>query len=67
MVEYRLTAKKQGTMDSLSIEVEDQLQQPERIALELQRSMSLQVEVHLAPANSLPRFEGKGKRFIDQR
>ncbi len=67
VVEYRLTASKQGEMDSVRIEVEDHLQQPERIAKELHRRLGLRIEVHLVPKMSLPRFEGKGNRFIDER
>ena len=67
VVEYRLTVRKQGEMDALVVEVEDHLQQPERIAEELNLRLGMKVEVRLAPALSLPRFEGKGKRFIDLR
>ncbi len=67
VVEFRLTAHKQGAMDSLKIEVEDKLAQPRRIAEALQVRLGLKVNIELAPANSLPRFEAKGKRFIDLR
>jgi len=67
IAEYRMTAKKRGAMDELAIEVEDQLHRPARIADELALRLGLKVEVRLAPAGSLPRFEGKGRRFIDQR
>lgn len=67
VVEYRLTARKRGEMDSLLIEVEDRMEQPDRIADELQKRLGLTVNVRLAPAMSLPRFEGKGRRFIDER
>ena len=67
VVEYRLTVSKKGEMDALMVEVEDHLQQPDRIAEELLLRLGLHVEVKLAPALSLPRFEGKGKRFIDSR
>lgn len=67
VVEYRITARKQGTMDELIVEVEDHLQQPSRIAQELQLKLGLKIDVHCAPAMSLPRFEGKGKRFVDER
>ncbi len=67
VVEYRMTARKRGEMDQLVIEVEDRMQQPGRIAEELQLRLGLKIEVHLAAAMSLPRFEGKGKRFVDQR
>jgi phenylacetate-CoA ligase len=67
VVEYRLTARKSGPMDELLVEVEDHLRKPERIAQELQLRLGLKIEVHCVTAMSLPRFEGKGRRFIDQR
>ncbi|MCA9239102.1 MAG: hypothetical protein KDA37_02830, partial [Planctomycetales bacterium] len=67
VVEYRMTAKKRGQMDELAIEVEDQLGRPKRIAEELQLRLGLHVEVLVAPPLSLPRSEGKGLRFVDQR
>ena len=67
VVEYRLTARKHGAMDELVVEVEDHLQQPARIAKELQLKLGLKIDVRCVTAMSLPRFEGKGRRFIDER
>jgi phenylacetate-CoA ligase len=67
VVEYRIIAAKQGNMDTLTVEVEDRLQQPERIAKELHMRLGLNVEVRLVPLGSLPRFQGKGHRFHDHR
>jgi len=67
VVEYRMTARKRGAMDELVVEVEDHLAQPRRIADELYLKLGLKIEVRLAPPLSLPRFEGKGRRFIDER
>jgi phenylacetate-CoA ligase len=67
VVEYRATACKRGTMDELVVEVEDHLAAPRRIAEEFVLRLGLQVEVRLAEPKSLPRFEGKGRRFIDAR
>ena len=67
VLEFRITVRKQGEMDALVVEVEDRLQKPERIARELQLQLGLKVEVHLAAAMSLPRYEGKGQRFVDLR
>jgi len=67
VVEFRLTARKKGEMDEIVVEVEDHMQDPPRIAKELHLRLGLKVEVRLAPAMSLPRFEGKGTRFIDLR
>ena len=67
IVEYRITAYKQGAMDALRIEIEDRLERPGRVAQELQLRLGLNVEVACVPLGSLPRFEAKGKRFIDSR
>jgi phenylacetate-CoA ligase len=67
VVEYRMTAFKQGHLDFLKIEVEDRLVQPQRIANELMVRLNLKVEVATVPIGSLPRFEMKGRRFQDHR
>jgi phenylacetate-CoA ligase len=67
VVEYRMTASKDGAIDRLLVEVEDRLDDPRRIADELQLRLGLRVEVKSVPAETLPRFEAKGKRFIDNR
>ena len=67
IVEYRLTAFKESSMDQLKIEIEDRLDSPERVISELQIRLGLRVFVECVPMGSLPRFEAKGKRFVDQR
>jgi phenylacetate-CoA ligase len=67
VVEYRMTARKRGELDELIVEVEDHLQQPARIADELQLKLGLKIDVRAVSAMSLPRFEGKGRRFVDER
>ena len=67
VVEYRMTARKRGELDELVVEVEDHLQQPARIAEELRLKLGLKIDVHGVSAMSLPRFEGKGRRFVDER
>jgi phenylacetate-CoA ligase len=67
VVEHRLTARKIGAMDELLVEVEDHLQEPKRIARELQLRLGLKIEVRCVEPLSLPRFEGKGRRFVDER
>jgi phenylacetate-CoA ligase len=67
VVEYRMTARKSGAMDELEVEVEDHLEDPRRIAEELYLRLGLRIEVRLALLASLPRFEGKGRRFVDLR
>ena len=41
--------------------------QPMRIAEELQVRLGLKIQVTCVDTGSLPRFEGKGQRFIDER
>ena len=67
IIEYRLTAFKQKQMDELLVEVEDRLAAPERVAKELQVRLGLRVDVKTVPIGTLPRFEAKGKRFVDKR
>jgi phenylacetate-CoA ligase len=67
VLEYRMIATKIGEMDQLTIEVEDRLDQPMRIAEELQVRLGLKIAVTCVETGSLPRFEGKGQRFVDQR
>jgi len=67
IVEFRMTASKQGEIDHLAIEIEDRLNEPKRVAEELRLRLGLKVDVSSVAIGTLPRFEGKGKRFIDQR
>ena len=67
VVEYRSTVRRVGEMDQLSIEVEDRQDQPQRIAEQLQLRLGLSIDVTAVPLGSLPRSEGKGQRFVDER
>jgi phenylacetate-CoA ligase len=65
--EYRITVYRERELDELRIEVEDRAHQPQRIAEFIQRRLGLRVHVVEVPGGSLPRFEGKARRFVDQR
>ena len=67
IVEYRLTIDSAASLDELTLEVEDHLAAPDRVAREMQVRLGLRVDVAAVPIGSLPRFEGKGRRIIDQR
>jgi len=67
IVEYRLTVSTHESLDALQLEIEDRLDDPGRVARELQVRLGLRVEVTAVPTGSLPRFEGKGRRFVDRR
>lgn len=67
VVEYRLTASTRESLDELALEIEDRLDDPSRVARELQTRLGLRVTVAGVPLGSLPRFEGKGRRIVDRR
>jgi phenylacetate-CoA ligase len=67
VVEFRVIAVKHGALDGLVVEIEDRLGSPQRVARELALRLGLKIDVRCVPLGSLPRFEGKGKRFHDQR
>jgi phenylacetate-CoA ligase len=66
--EFRIVARKVGTMDDLLIEIEDQSkQQLDDIQTEMQSRIGLRVALVSVANGTLPRFEAKSKRFVDQR
>ena len=67
VVEFRTTAFKQGAMDQLKIEIEATTEDINPIRLALQNKLGFRVDVNLVANQSLPRFEAKGKRFVDNR
>ena len=67
VVEFRTTAYKQGAMDQLKIEIEAIAEDIEPIRLVLQNKLGFRVDVDQVANQSLPRFEAKGKRFVDNR
>jgi phenylacetate-CoA ligase len=67
IVEFRAIVFKESQLDQLAVEIEDRLEQQDRVARELQLRLGLAVSVRTVPLGSLPRYEGKGKRFEDRR
>ena len=67
VTEFRMTAERQGEMDSLLIEVEDRNNDSDDIARLLESRLGLRIDVNCVAENSLPRFEAKGQRFVDKR
>ena len=67
VAEYQMNAFKNGALDELNILVECPAKSIETISQELYKRLGLRVEVQSAEPNSLPRFDAKGKRFIDHR
>ena len=67
IVEYRMTATKSGEMDQLKIELEATGKIAEAASQLLSTRLGLRVEVLQVADGELPRFEAKGKRFVDLR
>ncbi len=65
--EYRLVVRKRGSLDHLSVEVEDRCDDSTRIAERLNLRLGLNVDVVRVPLGSLPRSEFKVRRFVDLR
>jgi phenylacetate-CoA ligase len=67
VIEFRTTIVKQNNLDNVLVEVEDSMHQPQRVATLLQNRLGLRIDVVDVPIGTLPRFEGKGRRFEDRR
>ncbi|HEX4148791.1 MAG TPA: phenylacetate--CoA ligase family protein [Pirellulales bacterium] len=67
VLEYQAIVTKVDSSDQIILNVEDRLATPVRIAEELHLRLGLKVEVRCVALGSLPRFEGKGSRLVDQR
>jgi phenylacetate-CoA ligase len=67
VVEYQATVRGRDGLDELAVAVEDRLADPARIAREFQLRLGLRVDVRAVPPGSLPRFEGKARRIVDER
>lgn len=65
--EYRLVVRKRGSLDHLTVEVEDGDADSSRIAERLNLRLGLNVDVVRVPLGSLPRSEFKAQRFVDLR
>lgn len=67
VIEFRLTARREGSMDALTLEVETSDDDVQRIADHLQVRLGLAISVRRVAAGTLPRFEAKSRRFVDER
>ena len=65
--EFRVVIFKDREMDAVRVEVDGQSGDPEQIAAALHRRLGLSVEVSCLPAGSLPRYEAKSQRWVDER
>ena len=67
--EFRMVATRQDSMDQLRLEIEGESSSERWQKLEdlLRERLALRVPVGMVPPMSLPRSEGKSKRWVDQR
>lgn len=65
--EYRATVRRLGELDELVIDVEGDDVDLASFATRLQLRLGLRVEVRRATSGSLPRFEAKARRVVDER
>ena len=65
--EFRIIVDKHGEMDTLNIDIELPDTCCNELAARFQSRLAMRVDVHPVQPNSLPRFEGKSKRLVDNR
>lgn len=65
--EYRVIISRRGALDEIRLEVEAPAEELPIISKRLDLILGLRIEVTQVPPNTLPRSEGKAKRWIDKR
>ncbi len=65
--EYRVIVSRRGELDEIRLEVEAPPESLADIMKRLDLVLGLRINVIAVPPNSLPRSEGKAKRWIDER
>ena len=54
-------------MDQLKIEIESSKDLTKELTEQLQTRLGLRIDVEAVEPDTLPRFEAKGRRFVDRR
>ncbi len=67
VLEYRVVVYREGELDQLRIEVEAPTEDLVSIAKRLDVVLGLRIPISQVPCESLPRSEGKSRRWIDTR
>lgn len=65
--EFRMIATRVDEMDQLRIEVEGEEEAVNKLAQRFRDRLSLRIDVKGVPNGTLPRFEAKARRLVDQR
>lgn len=67
IAEYRVTVRRRGQLDELALEVESSPEIAAALSRQLDVAVGLRIEAQAVASGTLPRFEGKSKRWIDLR
>jgi phenylacetate-CoA ligase len=65
--EFRMVRLRRGPMEELRVDVEANEETARAVAEELRLRLSVRIETRAVPAASLPRFDLKAKRVVDER
>jgi phenylacetate-CoA ligase len=65
--EFRMVRTCEGELDQLTVEVEATAAVADDLASALHRRLAVRIETRTVPAGSLPRWELKARRVVDQR
>jgi phenylacetate-CoA ligase len=66
-MEFRMVRTRQEAMEELTVEVEGDAAFADRLAERLRERLGLRLPTRCVPPGSLPRFELKARRIVDQR
>ena len=67
IAEYRVVVQRRGELDDLKLEIEGDEETARHVAQQLDIAIGLRVETQAVAAGSLPRSEGKARRWVDLR
>jgi phenylacetate-CoA ligase len=67
IAEYRITIRRRGQLDELTLEVEAAAETAAALSRELDIAVGLRIAAQAVAAGTLPRFEGKSIRWVDLR
>lgn len=67
VAEYRVVVQRRGQLDDLRLELEADENTARQVAQQLDIAIGLRVDAHVVPTGSLPRSDGKARRWVDLR
>lgn len=67
IAEYRVIVERRGQLDDLKLEVEADEATARQVVQQLDIAIGLRVDIQAVPAGTLPRSDGKARRWVDKR